>query len=59
MGMMENNMETTIEYRGYMGIMENRMETTGLLGLYRGYRVYIGAQAHSSMVCTDLRDVLK
>ena len=31
---MENIMETTTVYRGYIGIMENRMETTIV---YRGY----------------------
>ena len=27
-GIMENKMETTIVYWGYIGIMENKMETT-------------------------------
>ena len=43
-GIMEKNMETTIEYRGYMGRMEDKMENAGLLGLYRGYRgIYWGS----------------
>ena len=25
-----------------MGIMEKKMETSGIIGLYRDYRVYIG-----------------
>ena len=29
-GIMENEMETTIVYWGYIGIMENKMETRGL-----------------------------
>ena len=28
LGIMENQMETTIEYWGYIGIMEKKMETT-------------------------------
>ena len=32
----ENKMETTIVYWGYVGIMEKKMETTiSILGLYR------------------------
>ena len=29
-GIMENQMETTIEYWGYIGIVEKKMETTSL-----------------------------
>ena len=29
---MENKMETTIVYGGYIGIMENKMETTYCIG---------------------------
>ena len=32
---MEEKMETTVAYRGYIGIMENKMETTVT------YRIYI------------------
>ena len=31
---MENKMETTKLYRGYIGIMENEMETTGIVGVF-------------------------
>ena len=30
---MENQMETTIEYWGYIGIVEKKMEATILIGL--------------------------
>ena len=32
-GIMENKMETTILYRGYIGKMENEMETTGMIAV--------------------------
>ena len=35
-GIMENKMETTIVYWGYIGIMENKMETTIVYWGYTG-----------------------
>ena len=48
-GIMENKMETTIVYRGYIGIMENKLETTIV---YRGYIRIISKSSKARPIMT-------
>ena len=48
---MENKMETTIVYSGYIGIMEKKMETT----IYNGI-IFLFA-IHENFLAPMLRDV--